>query len=821
MIRDVFANVLVLPATLALHGLAAQQPAGYDPQRACAALCAKADRGELAVPLVLSVLGSARESEARTVAAIVRHEWRTLPDELFDGLDLDARAGHRLLAELALAPRPAAQRWVRSQTKPRAGRSYDHRLLALAACGEPFTRDEAKLVVKSLAHERPSDGFYRACSRLAPQLADRLVGRVHALLMKGDVAVTSLKPLLERLSGRGTKSLLGLAMTLPQSSAYQLLRQVIDARPEQAYERVDAALDGRVPLDPSWLAFAAARIDRPERVARVLAVLREAPDAADRELAFEALLAAKAIDAEVLKVATDGDSTARIRRVIARAAPAIPAEYVVRWLYSTPEVVMEMARALVRRPQLEEAVQRSALQLLGEVEVASGGTPLHLLTAIAHRGDGEALARVWPLLVESDAWRDLLERLGRRDEPYVKDLLGAEFRRMRARAVADHERERHQEQLDWLRLQLFALGDRSELAPLVANAPSRDAAFVRRCRRCVDQMSATQAAALIDAALVSEDPEHAGELLEWAASAQPGTAADRLWALWQQPPSEAPLLEDLNEVVARLLMSTGRGQELRAQLRAALPRGPLDGAIESLPYEVLNGMPEPLTPADLRLCAELLLWSPMGDPAGEQRQVRRWPDGSFGFPLVRAIASRLRAVDEAEVAAVFAEVVAEVREQPKRRSISRQRLKVFWRALSLQPALQRTLGRVTARLWPETAADAAVSDGGALWLQAADAEQRGDFIAAERLYRAAGRALLRSPSGRAEARWLLGDRDPAEGIDPVAALAAAPYRAGLLAARVAGDDAAAADAAAMVREFSGHDAAARATVSGNNEDSGR
>ena len=51
-----------------------QAPAGYDAQEACAALAARADRGELAVPDALRVLGAApyREAEARTVAAIVR-----------------------------------------------------------------------------------------------------------------------------------------------------------------------------------------------------------------------------------------------------------------------------------------------------------------------------------------------------------------------------------------------------------------------------------------------------------------------------------------------------------------------------------------------------------------------------------------------------------------------------------------------------------------------------------------------------------------------------------------------------------------------------
>ena len=816
MIRNPFLHLLMLSSLLA-----AQADEGYDQQAACEALCRKADAGGLTVPLALQVLGGPREAEARTVAAIVRHEWAELPDAFLDGLDRDPEAARRFLLELARAPRPAALWWVRRQSEPRVKRSYDHRLLALAARSEPLGRDDARLLVESLAHEAPADGFFLACSYLTPKLADGLVGRVHGVLVQGEVEVEVLSPLLDRLSRRGTKSLLGLAMTLPQPVAYKLLRHVVDSRPEAAYERIDAALDGRIPLDPAWLAFAAERIDRPERVARVRSILSDAEDEGDRDLAFEALLQAKAIDAEVLALATEEGSTARIQRVIRRAANQVPPEYVVRWLESTPEVVAAMARALARRPQLEPEIQRALLRLLDEVEVVVSKTPLQLLTAVVHGGDADALARVWPLVVGSPAWRDLLDWLGRRDEPFVHELLLSKLEAARAAQVPAAEQERHEAQLDTMRLLLVARGDRRELDALVAHAPSRDATFVRRCRQYAEQLTAAQAASMVQAAFGGEDSEQAGELLEWAATAQPGATADALWAFWKAPPEDAPAAEELQEIAARLLMRTPRRDDLVAQLRDAIARGPLDDALASLPYEALNGMPAPLHATDLRLCAELLLRLPLTDPAGEQRQVRRWPDGSFGFPLVRAVANRLRGVDALQAEVVFGELVDELREQPEARAISRQRLTVFWRALSREAALQRSLGRVTARLWSVTAADAAVSEGSALWLQALDAELREEFVAAEELYRSAARALLRLPARRAEVRWLLGDRDPARGVDPAAALSAAPYRMRLLAARAAGDAGAAKSAAALVREFAGHDVATRATVTTSRERTGR
>lgn len=821
MNRHTLLSMTMLASLLAAQQDAAREGDGYDAHAACMELSQLADRGELTLPKVLQVLGGKRESEARTVAAIVRHEWTELPDALFDGLDENPRAARRFLEELARAPRPMARAWVLLQSEPRVARTYDHRLLAMAARAEPLSRKDAALVVESLLHEEPADGFYFACSYLAPKVADGLVGRLHGLLMQDKVTVGSLTPLLDRLSRRGTKSLLGLAVTLPPTVARKLLRQVHDSRPELVEQRLEAALDGRVPLEASWLPFAGKRIDRPERVQRVLAVLRDSDDADEREAAFEALVAAHAINAEVLDVATDGESLTRIHRVIARSANEIPSAFVVRWLESTPEVSGAMAQALARRPRLEPEIQAALLALLEEVEQADRMTPLHLVTALVHGGDAAALEKVWPLVLGSSAWRDLLDQLGQRKEPFVYAQLLAALERQRGLEVDDQQRERHQEQLDVLRLQLVARGDRRELDLLVANAPQRDATFVRRCRHYAEKLTDEQGARLVAAAWQSEDPEQASELLEWAAAARPQATAKALWQFWNDPPEDAPAVEDLFEVAMRLLMATDRREDLLAQLRQAIVAGPLDDQLASLPYEALNGMPEPLHATDIRLCADLLLRVPIADPKAEQRQARRWPDGSYGFPLVQAIASRLRTVDEQQAEIVFAEVVEELRSDPDCARISRQRLKVLWRALSRSPELQQALGCVTSRLWERTSPDEAVDEGVATWLRACDAERRREFATAEELYARAGRELLRLPSRRGEIRWLLGDRNPAGGHDPLAALAAAPYRMRLLAARAASNERLAAAAEAMVREFAGHDAATRATVSQPTDDSGR
>jgi hypothetical protein len=810
MIRTTLTTLLVLLQLTA--AAACQDGGGYDARRACAALSAMVDRGDLTVPAALRLLGSDREQEARAVAAVIRHEWAVLPEALFSGLDLDPRAARRLLEELARAPRPAALGWVRSQGLARPGRTFDHRLLALAARSEPLDRDAAKLLVESLKAESPGDGFYFACSYTPPEVADRLVGRMHAALARGEVAVDALTPLLDRLSRRGTKALVGLAVTLPPAVAHELLRHVHDTRPDLVRERLAAALDGRVPLEPSWLAFGAALIDRPARVERVLEVLRDGESERAREQAFEALLAAGAINEAVLEAAKAGDWGARVRRVIARGADHAPPAYVVRWLDSAPEIVTEMAQALARRPQLEPEVQQAVLDLLEDVEQADRLTPLYLVTAIVQRGDADALQQVWPLVRTSAAFRDLLDRLGRRSEPFVAERLRAWLAGEVGREVGPEQRERHQELLDMLRLQLVASGDRDELAALVRRAPARDAAFARRCRAHARELTAAQASALVEAAFASDDFEQAGELLEWAVTAKPAPTAASLWRFWQGDDARRPEREELLEVATRALMRSARRADLVAALRAAIAAGPLEERLSSLPYEALNSMPEPLGAADLRMCADLVLRAPLADRAGELAMARRWPDGTYGFPLVQAVASRLREADETAAKLVFAEVVDELRPLPEASSISRQRLKVFWRALARSPALQASLGQVTARLWSSTAPAEAVGEGAAAWLQARDAERRGELERAESLYRAAGRELLRLPERRADARWLLGERDPAGGVDPLAALAAAPHRMRLEAARAAGDRALERAAAALVLEFAGRDEATRATV---------
>lgn len=794
-------------------------------------LSALADRGELDVDTVLAALDGSDGGAAYTAAAIVRHEWRELPDALFEGLDERPRAAVRMLEELVRAPRPAASGWVERQAREKPGRSVDHRLLAIAALGRPITREQAELLLTAAkAPEEPGDGFWFASAVLPSEVADRLLGRVHGLLLQDGVPLTRVAPLFDRLSMRGTKSLLGLAVTLPYETAREILQRVQQSRPELVEERVTAALDGRVPLEGPWLTFASPYLrGHPERIDRMLELATSAEHERTRDDAFSALVQARVVDGRVLELTVDDEQTDRILQVIRRASDEIPADRVVAWLRHDPTVMQTMAQALERRPVLEPEVQRELLAIVDGFVQVERNAPLHALAALVHGGDAEALQRVWPLLLNSPAWPDLLDRVGQRDEPFVyARLLAALTEKVDAPdeppAGAGHGdakswRDVREAQRDTIRLLLVARGDRNELDGLLDRIGQRDATFLRRCGHYVRRLTAEQARKAFDAALATDDVEVATELLEWVMRAQPEASQPWLWQLWQSEP-ETDVAYELQEVAVRLLARGERRAQLLRELRREMRGGPLPDNMASLPYEALNGMQDPLDRDDLALCAELLLELPLRDPDNVERQRRRWTDGTFGFPLVQAIARRMRAADVDVAVAAFDTVVARVRENPRRELLLPQRLKVFWRSLAVRPDLQLELGIATVPLWPDAERRAAdeVHDGCADYLLAVRAERAGALDEAERRYAAAARQLLRLPETRAEVRWLLGDRDPIGGDDPLARLSAAPYRMQWLRARAASDDdddergdhaRAAARAAQLVREFQGRDRATR------------
>ncbi|MFK7741065.1 MAG: hypothetical protein AB8H80_12155 [Planctomycetota bacterium] len=869
--------VLVGAAAAALcgNGLRAQERPVSKPDLSGASAAPDLER---AVDLehAIEALRGEDEVAASTAARTVRHEWAELPAALFQGIEGDARAARRLLVQFAQAPRPAARAWVQEQAEARLGRTLEHRLLAIAAKLDEPSRQEVALLLDA-AQQSPDggeaggggggDGLWFAAARLTSKQADRLVGRMHQLLQAGEVTVARLGPLFDRLSGRGIKALLGLAVTLESEPSRSLLQHVHQLRPELVDERVAAQLDRDTfrDIEAAWLEFAPAALDRPARIERVLRMMACGATQAVRDAAFDALVAVRAVDGRMLQLAlgevvheSAGDAASgrewqsaaepvdeatvlrRSLRLAQRVGRLVPAARIVDWLQSAPELAQATAQSLERRPVLEAEIEQHLLQMLDGLGRADQQTPRHALAALVRSGSATALAEVWPLVRSSESWGDLFDRLGRRKEPFVYEMLLAGIAEKAPQAAdaampTSEVLARFDEQRDAMRFMLVQRGDRHELNELFAQIGKRDSVFVGRAAQHVRRATVAQAKQLYDAALAAEDGDAAVEMFEWAVQLQPDASQAWLWQLWLVEP-ETDTVYELQEAAIRLLARGPRREELLAELRQAMATGPLPDRMASLPYEAINGIPmpaesedgiaaTPMSSQDLTLCAELLLRMSLADPDGAARRAMRWPNGTSGYPLVQAIGHRLRHedVDVLTAERAFAAVVGDVSEHEGRANVTPQRLKVLWRALARRRDLQHALGAATVALSSSPEGAGTVFPGAAHYLRAVRSRRQGDLAAAEVHFRNAVQTLLRLPAGEAELRWLVGERDVAGGVDPAAALAAAPYLMRLLAARKAGDDDAARAAASLVREFAGRDGATLAflTASDSDRDNGR
>lgn len=787
-------------ALLAVAGPAStQQP--DDAALRCEALVRAQRDGRLDVAAALAALGDTDDDVARTAAALLRHAWPELPPALLDALADRPAAARRLLHELAVAPRPSLSHWVVRWGNAGLGRTADDRCLALAARGTPPTAAEAEVLVRVLVDGGEADGFGAAAAVLPPAVADALLGRLHAALLRGAVDVDRAGPLLDRLSPTGLRALLGLVETLPAAVAAPLAARVHDRLPELLQQRVAHALDGAAPLLPCWLPWCAPLLDRPPRIARVQALLGS-DDEATAEAAFGALLGARVVDEALLDFAAT-DAAGRpglLRRLLDRAIDLVPAGRLLLWLQADVETSKLVVAALPRRTRLEPELEQHLLARLQEAGVAEGAFLRPAALALAQRGGAGAVHGLWPWLRASRDWPELLDAFARRREPFVPELLLHEL----ASPQPSHPGVEHDLWLDGVALALVAAGDRRELHRLVARAPRSSPSFVRRCAHHARPLPAALALRLVDEALAASDGDLGVELLAWAATA----AADplvlaRLHALWREPPAAGS--DELQEVALRALVAGEPRTELVAALRAALRAGPVPPRLEPLAFELLGTMPAPLRPEDLELCAELVLLAPRTDPDREAERARRWPDGSAGFPLVAAVAQRLRTAEPAAAARAFAAATAAALADPGHTAIAPQRLLVLLRTLAAAPAVQHALGEALAPLLLARAAATGVGAGIAHVYAAGAAAAHGEPAAASQHAAAARDLLLALPGQRLHARVVLGERDPGAGVDPWARLAALPHLHAFRAAVAAGDHGAARRAAALVREFAGRD----------------
>ena len=431
-----------------------------------AALVTLQDRGALDAATVIIALRAGGDL-GRLAAAIVRHEWVHVPARLLDGIASDAASTGLLLRELALAPRPSLAQWAAVQVD-RAALPDGLRCLAMAACGRKLGVEQARLLLRAATADEvaPEDrtveeaeaieDYRTAVWLLEADVADRLLGSLHSLLMHDGVEVSRLMPFFDRLSPRGLERLLGLVLTLPEEPRRELTRFFIsnDVPAYRAY--VESALDGDIPLEIVWLARADGLLTEQSRIDRVLALLGDVDCAPElQRLAFESLVVAKVFDASVLEWAEgSSDRLRRIRRVLDVGVESLSVEQLIRWLHDSPSVAQATAAALVRRPALEPALEATLLDLIDDSVVS--GPAQWFAVALLRRGSADAVAAIWPGLLESPLFDQFVDMLGRRKAPWVDALLLAELERQ----WRGDDGGRRQRQLDSVRQALVARGDR-------------------------------------------------------------------------------------------------------------------------------------------------------------------------------------------------------------------------------------------------------------------------------------------------------------------------------------------------------------------------
>lgn len=751
-----------------------------------AALFLLHDRSALRPSDLAAALDDDDETLARAAAALVRWELVAVPEALLAELVQRVAARERLLELLAESPRPSLSEWALACHDDPA-LPGPLRVLALAAAGRPLDLEQARFALDVLAADpnAAAGAFGQAMAHLPEAVADGLVGEVHRRCELG-LDPTWLWPLLERLTPLGERQLLGLVATLAPKPQAELAAFLAQRGSAGLRQRVRAALDGEIPLEPYLLPRATELLDRPERTARVAALMADpAQPAAARAYAFAALVGTGAVTRPMVAFAADDDTGARwvellqgARQPLAAAdltaaldfagepPPELGGSPLQAWVERAGRVQLAALQAMERHgvpaalePRLLELVARALRDRIAAAELRAGQAAVRALAV----GGGEAAgAALWDLVRREPGLQVLaLESFAAGRRPWVHALLLGEL----ARTDGDRGLRAR------IRALLVELGDRRELKELLAAAPVLEARWLRRARRAMPVLATPQALLLLDALPAAGDGDAAVEMLLWAGGSPDAAVHERIAPLGDHEDPE------LQEAALRSLMRGPRRTAMLARLDAALAAGPLAAADEVLAYEAIGGLAIPPVAEELRRAARLYLEQPLREGDADLQRARRFPAGTAGFPMAHAIASALRGRVTPEVETAFAAVAEAVAAHPDVWLLARQRLVCLWHAAAPDRELLQALGRATSPLLRAIPDPSDLGYGQAAWFRALRDEAAGRWQSAARNYSAAGSHLLRPGAGSGlAARVLLGDRDPARGRDPFAALAAAPFR---------------------------------------------
>jgi hypothetical protein len=787
-----------------------------EPEQRLAALVRLQDRGQLDVAAAVAAMAGGDDEVARSAAAILRHEWVELPDALFRGLDDVPAAARALLQELAMAPRPAASAWAAARSGAGPGRTLDDRLLALAASGVALRAPDADLVLQALVDGSAGDGLRAALAVLPAPLADAQLGKLHAAFAGGRLDVARAAPLLDRLSPRGLRQLLGPIVALPPELATALCEHLHQSAPDLLAERVAAALDDPNELATCWLPYAAPHLDVAARRDRLLALLADPKQAPERrEYAFLALSTARCVAPPVLAFATEeaGPMLERVRRLLAAATDELPAQQLLDWLAADEKLAAATVAALSTRRQLPEAAAMRLVDDLREAGLASGRYLFPAAMAVVLRGPEVAVRAVWPMLQRDEGFAQFVDALARRPEPFVGDLLAAGFPPAEGTPV---------EQVAPVALgpggalgaggRRVAAGTGAHAAGVVRaalRAPRADAARRRRAgpagggrlvadgahREC-DRRGVRRRTGRVGGRCgrrrrgrgpAAHGVDRVGRRPDRRRTARSGVAGAAAFAAARRAGRRTAHRARGGAVAravrfARLRSARRHERAPRAGRPRALRR---PGAAAAAHRSCARGRGGGALAARHQ-------WLPAGRRGGAAAARQRAGGGGGGLRCGRAGGARRSAASH-DLAAAPAAAVARTRLRRRAAGCGRG-------------------GDGAAGAGGGARAEDGELLGPVHWFAAHEAMARGDLPAAALQAKAAVAGLLRLPQQRGHARVFLGERDPGRGVDPWAALAALPHRLAAEAALATGDATAAAAAQARIREFAGRDHATLASL---------
>ena len=732
------------------------------------------------------------EAAVRARRVIVWSE-AVVPQRLWDSI---APSERRSWLELLIErPRNEALPLVRTVLAQESNSDAAQRLLGIAGLApDQIVGEFAQEIVRGML-SADRDVFVAACAaarRLAPNVADGVIARLVRDPTTQQQPVQVLVTLGSRISSQGESAVLDFALRDAAPAMRTDLLTWLDGRGSaELAHRVEAALDGLVPLSQDLLERAGRHLDRPERIRKVAALLASS-DARESEAACEALLRAQCFVPELLVRADAGNlrRAERLRRILALPAAVVPVDLMRKCLADgDPEVVLAACQVLFADPDLRGA----ALQLAGLTRHADPTIARAACHTLIARGDDDRARRAWESLQSDEDRSAALSVLVAQTRSFTQQVLAKELTRLDTDGVTSAEAAALQESL---LVELAHLGSLEARERVVAGLTTMSVANLRRARATLAAglrpREADAILALVADQTLGKQPQRRCELLQLLSGRPELVDVPKLRAIFSGDPDGETRLEAL-----RLLLLTSEAAVIAEQLAPFLAgRSPLDDERKDEIYEYLGAFRLPLPTAGLEAVAQMLLLAPLGEFLPPHLKTgdavlalgqRHDAEAEVRFPEQTMLAGLLVRSEPGAVRAALTKVAAEVLRHPAAWALSRARLLALLELLRTKSELLGAAGEPIAELllWAPDPDETGV--GVAHLVLGTAHEVRGDHANAALHLSAAlvEFATLRLPA-RLESHFL-GDVDLVAEVHPIAQLGARAHLAAARAAKGVGD----------------------------------